>query len=165
MPQSVLIEAAEAIKNQLNAETLSLEFKAERSYADWDEKLTDSGILHVDVVPITIQAIELEDRSSLKYTTLTHIGIRQRFADTEQNQAGKIDNATIDALVYFTQEITELFAPPAAAAGRLVDYNAAVFEEFAPGMHYNRAMLRQNNQFTAIVRVIHDVTKTLLPLG
>jgi hypothetical protein len=158
---AVLVEVADAITEQLNAAGLTPEFEAERSWADWDEKLEDSDELHVDVVGIAAD-VEIEDRTTLKYTCTVHIGVRKRFKVPDQDQStGRIDKAEVDALVLLVQQIGELFAAPSASGGRLTEFDVAVWEEFKPGMWFNRKLLRENRQFTGIVRVIHTVDREI----
>ena len=161
---AVLVDVAEEIKEELNtasaAGDFSLPFEAVRSWADWDEKLKDLDKLHVDVVSGGAK-IKLADRVTLDYLVSVDIGIRKRFKDTDRNQdTGQFENASIDALVLLQQEIFEFFAPMSADAGRaLAALPEAVWKEFEPRVWVDRSLLRENDQFMGIARIIHEVSR------
>lgn len=111
---SVLIDASDAVTAALNDRdefTPSIEFTAERSYADWELALNDP-YLHIDVVPVghsNKRGMEsgIDSRSSFAYLPMIDIGIRKRFGADEQTEDGRIVLAEIDNLVALQEEIGE----------------------------------------------------------
>ena len=157
--RAVMIETADAIVAAMidaPAATWELtDLQPERSYADWDEKLEDLDELRIDVVPSGIES-QLEHRGQLAYRVSTDIGVRQRFGQVSQDiNTGRIQLATVDRLALLTEQIHEYFT-----TDRLTDYLAAVWISTEYRVPFLREHLRELRQFTAIIRIVHDVTKT-----
>jgi hypothetical protein len=155
---SILLTAGDLLTAAINAnEWQGVEpFKAVRSYATWDQELKDQDVLHVDVVPVFDPKTELETRGDLKYTLAYDIGVRQRFGADKQDQTnGGILTAAIDPLVSFVEAINDYFS-----ADRFTD-TAITWSETEFRAAYVRDQLREMRQFTGIVRLTFEATKSL----
>lgn len=151
------VEIATAVTAALNAATLSINFTAVRSYADWTDKLEDLDTLQVDVVPLqTVVDTQLASHAEIMYRWAVDVGVRKRFSGAEiTGPTGSIEIDEIDALVLLVEEIHEHLT-----AERLSDYTDAAWFETQLVQAYNRKQLREWNQFTGITRVVFDATKT-----
>lgn len=158
MPNAIPVDVAEAVTTMLTTALASQEIVPERSYADWELELTDSNVLHVDVVAVTTEMkTELAARGSLRYLIPIDIGVRQRFGTDKQNDdTGRIPNSELDPLVLLTQQIFELFMPE-----RLTDFEAGVWISTNILAMPIKAHLHQHRQFTAVVRIVFRVEKKL----
>lgn len=143
---------SQAMTDAINAASLGIDVKAERSYADWDDTLQEMDELHIDVVPVMHSDCELETRGEVKYTTLVDIGVRKRFSpETQVN--GKLPQEDLDSLVKLTEKLHELFV-----MSRIDAYSAA-WSSTDSRTSYVRKHLRELRQFTGIVRVGWRVNK------
>lgn len=175
---SVLVDVAEAIKDELAAAFAASTFGAsysrvvpERSYADWDEELTGCRDLRVDVVPVgpNNPTVDTETRGEWSYVVLVDIGVRQWFGSESQDvDTGRIDVSEIDALVRLTQKIGEFFMPAQSEqTGRaLTNLPAAVWLPRVgdkSGTEYRASFIREHlreiRQFTSIVQLAYGVSK------
>ncbi len=150
MPTAVAVAVAEAVKDVIDAATLSQSFTPERNWADWEYELTELGTLRVDVVAVTTkQEVSPVNRSgTLGYTVPVDVGIRKKL--TRDSTTGKITNADVDALMLLVQEIHALFTQQ-----RLSGYLGGIWKDdpkilAAPIPKH----LREFTQFTAIIRLI-----------
>jgi len=105
---SVAVDIAKEVTSELDGGTFTQTFTPERSYADWDEELSDLDTLHVDVVLGKVQP-ELIARGRLSLTATVFVVVRKRL---ERDSDGKIapdaaDGA--DALVELVQEFLVFF--------------------------------------------------------
>lgn len=105
---AVIVEIAEAVKDALNAATLSQVFTASRVYVPVHE-LRDLKDLTVSVVPVDIENQLLDRRGDKLYTHHVDIGIQRvigqgRMTDDEIN-------AAVDPLMQLAQEMIDLFFP------------------------------------------------------
>ena len=148
---AVLVDVADAITTALNGGSFSESFTAVRSYAEWDEALTDVDTLRVDVVPVNYtERSQLVSRNAYEYQVETDIGVRKRFAVADQDATtGRIDTAEIDALVLLVEEINEFFIHDALGS------TGTVWDAVEIRAAYVREHLRNMRQFTGIVRVTH----------
>ena len=137
MPDSKLIGIAEAVKDLLDAASLSMAFTPTREHVT-DVELPDLSDLAVTVIP-RARELDVAGRAMSKQDLLIDVAIRKKLAavDTEQAQ--------IDALDYFTEEVVELLA-----FTRLTDPDAEwVGSENVPA--YDAEHLRKFRQYTSIV--------------
>lgn len=156
---SALVDVATAITTAINAYvSFSLDFEAERSYADWADTLESLDELHVDVVPVPTVDAELETRSEATISVTVDIGIRKRFGANDQDSDGRIDIEAIDALVDLTQEIWLWLLQ---RNYRITDTQQAVWTESNIVTSFRRSDLRKSRQFTAIIRSQYDVQQAL----
>lgn len=168
---AILVQVAEAIREELEDADFGVPLAPVRSYADWDLELEDAGELHVDVVPFSAKA-SIETRSSLVYSVSVDVGIRKRLGFDEQHaDTGQVVNEEIDALLQLTQDIGEYFSPIGELGGLLeaipeaswsVDMGSS-FRESSSGtdfqIMYDRDHLREHRQYTAIIRFNYRVTR------
>jgi hypothetical protein len=158
---AVLIEVADGVTAELltalNADTFSeVTFVPERSYADWDEDLSDLDCLHVDVVPVAYEDTSLDARESVGYVCSVDVVIRKKFSQKYRTQDGKIDKSEVDSLVLLVEEIHEYLCKI-----RLTDYTEAVWRETVIRSAYSREHLRMMSMFFGVVRVSFDVSERL----
>jgi hypothetical protein len=99
MPHADIIELADAVVADLNGHAFSQPFTAERGYLPTFE-LPDLNALKVTVVPKE-DGGKLDTRSSSTHDYAVDIGI--------QMKPPNVDNASLDPLVYLTQEIADYF--------------------------------------------------------
>ena len=109
---AIEVSIAEAIKDELNENTWSMEFVAVRNEADPATPLTSLGEVRVDVVPWQPMT-ELESRGEILYTVPVDILIRKRFGagDQQLDTTGEIDVSETDRLRNLAQEIREFWMP------------------------------------------------------
>ncbi len=137
-----------------NQAGFGIEFKAERSYADWDLKLDEADELRVDVVPVRHAKSELSDRGSVDYTCTMDIGIRQRF-EAEYTRAvnGRIEIGEIDRLVKFQEHVLQFLCDE---DNRTLADNVA-WESAEIRATYIPKHLREFRQYTSLMRVAVNV--------
>ena len=156
---SVQVGTAKAVVDSLNAaaaSTFCLDFLAKRSWADWRMPLTEDG-LFVDVVPGGITSSELEDRADVVYHVETDIVLRKKIPQEDrEGRTGRIRNEALDQLSLLTEQLHEFFLTE-----RLTDFDQAVCSDSTVRVSYARDHLQELSQWTSIVRVTHDVTKTI----
>lgn len=157
--RSVMVEVADNIRAQLNAEpgsTWAMSFQAERSWADWELQLEELDELHVDVVPAGFELVEDSDRGDIVYTVMTDVGVRLRFDPRGvDGRTGRIKLERLDALSLLSEQITEFLHQD-----RLASYQGAVWVSTDFRTPYLQKHLRELNQWTAVTRTIYEVTKT-----
>lgn len=139
---SVIVDIAEAVKNELNGHHFSQSFTAVRTYLPVYE-LKDMGTLHVTVVPKS-RELQLETRRDVRRDYEIDIAVQKRFsADTA---------AEIDPLMTLVEEITDFFVP-----GRMTSYPAAVCFPATNNPVYSPAHMRRMRQFTSVVTLTFRV--------
>ena len=158
---SVLVQVADAIRHELTLGTsFVLAIDPQRSYADWDEELTEEAVLRVDVVPVRVATSELDARGQLNYGCEVDIGIRYRFPQEERQQLnGRVAVGAVDNLVELVEQIHEYFVDEDNSGRRLAQYTSAVWQSTDIRASYVRDMLRQLGQFVGIVRVTYEAQK------
>lgn len=149
---SVLVDIAEAVVAEINAATLTLDVEAARSY-DTDALLEDLDTLRVDVVPVRL-AGEMQDRGSLGREAVVDVAVRKRFGTTDTAENGLVNKSAVDELVDLVEEIDELLA----GATRLSTYTGAIWQVSEIRAPWMPDHLRQNRQFTGILRVTYSTT-------
>lgn len=154
MPQAVLVTAAQAIADELNAHTFTLRFVAERSYRT-DLELEDLDTLHVDVVPVNASS-DLATEGSVVYPCQVDIGVRKKFESKDHDKTGEIDRDEIDRLMLLVQEIHEFLV-----RRRLATFEEAVWKSADIRAWYLPRHLREFRQFTGLIRVVFRVEKDL----
>jgi len=159
MSNAVSVEVAQAVTDQLAAATLSQTINPERNDADWELAMEEASDLHVDVVAVTTdQKIELSSRSTVCFTVPVDIAVRRRFGNDKQDAKGRVNIAEVDALKLLVQEIFLLFIPQ-----RLTEFPAGAWEETKISVCPLVKHLKDNKQFTGIVRVTFRVDQTINP--
>lgn len=163
---AVLVACAEAVTAALNAaaeETFEQTFEARRSYADWElafeEDSDDRDKLHVDVVPVSQLPIDLETRGSVEYGPQIDVVVRFALGPEHREADGKLTLAQIDALVLFVQQIAEFFASDRFGTSEQFAWDAETGTKILAA--YKPSHLRQNHQFTGIVRLAFVASQDL----
>ncbi len=159
---SVLIDIAEAIKDELNSAAWDVTFSAERSYVDWSEKLVDLNVTHVDVVPWKTSDDLQDDRSEVVYQCEVDILIRRRFGIEEQGSDGRVHIHQMDAMVDLHQAIREFWMPSHADADqtgrRLTAVPNASWVSTRNMADYVRGHFK-TRQYTGWIRVTFEITR------
>lgn len=160
---AVLSDIADAITTELNGHTWSQAFTAERSYADWNEKLVDAEVLHVDVVPWRTADDELDDRGEITYRCDIDVLIRKRFGLTDQQIDGRIANEDVDDLLGLHQEIREFWLPSHdnvnQTGRRLTDVPNASWVATRSMADYVRPHFKQHRQYTGWLRITFELSR------
>jgi hypothetical protein len=160
---SVPVDTAEALTAMLAGAAMSQVFECERSYADWELALddTDEGKLRIDVAVVTTkQVVEQNARGNpldpkLVWTIPIDIAIRKKFLREHQDDAtGRVAVEEVDVLMEVVQELVLFLWQK-----RLDGHPAAIWSEpptiaAAPVTKH----LRENRQFTAVIRLAYRVT-------
>ena len=162
MPDACFVTVAKELNALLAAPSpaFSQSFTPVRSYAEWDQELKDDDNLHVDTVLVTHQIkSKLNTRASIIYSVPIDVGIRQRLgASKQQTSDGRLDPAAIDALLLLTEEINERLIPN---GGQELDSDVnAKWKNTEILVAPSKQHLREFRQFTSIIRVLFEVTKT-----
>ena len=162
---SVQIDVAQAIVDELNDHSFSLAFTAVRQAGEISYELTNND-LAVDVVPFQMRCM-LESHGTANYKVTTSICVRKKIATHEQGSDGWMPNTQIDPLFVLLQEINDYFMPSkdtGRSGRRLTGVEEAAWMEnakenedgvFGPYAKY----LREEKQFVGIVRVTYDVSR------
>lgn len=158
MPDAEQVTITEAVKVAIEAATLSQTFTVERSYADWDLELATNNDLRVDVVAVSTKQVAtiIARAPVISCIVPVDVAVRKRFGTEAQNEDGRIPNSLIDPLVYLVQELHELFAL-AKLAGDIGKWA----EDPRILVNPNPRDLRQNKQFTAILRLTFKSERNL----
>ena len=159
MTTSVVVDIAEKVKDALNGHVFSQTFTATRGYAEWDKPLEDDDTtLHVDVVPLQPGPdLELSERGTVDYAVEIDIGVRKRLGVASQNDTtGRIETATLDALLLLVEEIAEFFP-----ADRLTDASTAAWQSTEIKLLWSKKHLRTMRQFFGFLRLTFTATKDL----
>lgn len=149
---SVLVDVADAVAAEINAATLSLDVDAVRGY-ETDAELEDLDELRLDVVPVRL-AGDMHDRGSLFREVAVDVAIRKRFGLSDQDNTGEISRESIDELVDLLEEIDDLLA----GVTRLSTYSGASWFGSEVRTPWMPDHLRQQRQYTGIVRVTYNVS-------
>lgn len=113
---AVPIRIADAVATQLNVGAADDAFgvndwTAAHRYPDWDDKFSDlsEDTPSVDVVFRANVDAPLDDQNSLDYMVDIDVAIRRRFAPSDRDVNGRLNNSAIDPLVNLLVEIHEYF--------------------------------------------------------
>ena len=147
-----LARVADAIVSAINAEiTWGVDFRAERSYADFDDQLHELNSVRVDVVPQFAPTLEMDTRATNGWEMFVDVGVRKRFqVDEIDATSGRLRVDAIDELVGLVERFAEFFTAERFTA--LNDIGAVWIENQIPAA-YVRDHLREWSQFTAFVRI------------
>lgn len=155
MADAVLVQIADAVTAALNgasAGTFAADFTAVRSYADWDDQLTDAEQLRVDVVPFYAPTLELDGRGFVGGEAMVDIGIRKKFSQAEQESTtGRISAAAVDELLLLVEQVARYLVTDRFTA--LDSTCGAVWQKTEVRAAYIRDHLRLWGQFTGYVRL------------
>ena len=160
-----LVKIADAITAELATEQqagqfVDLEaFTPVRSWADWKDDLEELNELKVDVVGLSYDQCTLDTRDSVEYLCTSHIGIRRWFPQSQTEIGGRIKRDRIDRLIYFVQELNELFCRENGR--RLANYPDATWDETKILTTFNRKYLRDKRMFFGLLKVGYKVSVTL----
>ena len=141
---SVITDIAEAVKDELNGETFSQEFTAERHYQPLFE-LPDMKTLHVTVVPKGVE-VTPAGRSNNHYDYQVDVAVQKKF--------GKGDAAELDPLVGLVEEIADFFR-----LRRLTAYPTAVWRRTEHPTVYAPEHMDELRQFTSVLTLTFRVTR------
>jgi len=139
---SIIIDVAEAVKDELNTGSFSADFTAQRLYQPHFE-LEDMKVLHVSVVPASTD-LSLADRKSARRDVQTHIAVQEKLQTA--------DNDEIDALMDLVQEIADHFHTRRLAAAASAVCTAV---ENAP--IYDQEHMDKWRQFTSLLTLTFRV--------
>lgn len=157
-----LIQLADAVVEALNDHDFGVDFTAERSYADWDLSLSDSGVVHVDVVPVGHPTSELDTRSSVGYQLTVDVGIRKRFTAEEQDdETGRIELDAVDEMVELVELFVEFFYASPNRSLADADQASIAADGVAVRSTWIRPHLKDKRQFTALMRLTYDYSHGL----
>lgn len=158
MPDAAaIVRVADAVTAAISGNDFGVEFETERSYADWKQALEELDCLRVDVVPVIHNEADVSTRDNrVDYTCQVDVAIRKRFNQSDQNAVdGRVANSEIDRLVLLVEQIFEFLTHPDRR--RLSD--SITWESAKVLWTCNRKDLRDNRQFTGLVRYTYDVHK------
>src|SRR5262245_50599607 len=139
------IEVAQAVADEINDNDWSLEFEADRNYADWGITLEVLGTLRCDVVPVNKPTTELDANGVIGYRVLVDIALRYRFKPDELDADGRVGKPKADALSFLLQEIAEHFTKLSLDSVNAIWYSTEYLQTHSP------QALFENKQFTGIV--------------
>ena len=139
---SIIIDVAEAVKDELNAGSFSAEFTAQRLYQPHYE-LKDMKVLHVSVVPAST-ALSLADRKSTRRDEQIHVAVQEKLQTA--------DNDEIDALMDLVQEIADHFH-----TRRLNAVESAICTEAENAPIYDQEHMEKWRQFTSLLTLTFRV--------
>lgn len=136
-----------------NQASFGIEFKAERSYADWSLELADAGELRVDVVGAAITSGPAS-RSTLRHEVSIDIGVRKRFGIEDSKATnGRIELDEKDRLAKFVLDIHKfLCSHGQRQIGTNITWKSTELRAVYLAEH-----LKQFRQFTGIMRAIYTV--------
>ena len=162
---ALFLDVADAVQAELSARFADSTFGAaftaivpERSYADWNDELSERETLRVDVVPANHLNSGLETRDSVQHDIVVDVGLRKRFATADQETAtGRVKLAELDAMVVLLEKIYEHLAVRDLSA---VTGNVRWMAATIP-VTYSRDILRTHRQYLGIVRLTYRATKDL----
>jgi len=137
---AVIIDIADAIVADLNAQTFGLPFTAARYYLP-KFQLEDMDTLHVSVVPKEVEIIPAEGtRGAPQYDYLVDVGIQKRF-DADD------DNADIDPLADLVEEIADRLTGRNLVAGA----ETALWITTGNSPIYAPEAMSQDRMFTSVL--------------
>ncbi len=141
---SVIVNIAEAVKDELNAGEFSQGFTAERHYAPSFE-LSEMAALHVTVVPKGV-SINPASRGLIQHDYQVDVAVQKRFDEG--------DNVELDPLMTLVEEIADFFrrrrlaGQPNAACVRIENFPIYAAEHMA-----------QYRQFTSLITLTFRVMR------
>ena len=154
---STLHDTTYAVQQLIDTGSFSRNFDPVLSY-DTELILEDAGTLNVAIVPGGMIQVA-DSRVSLRYDVAVDVAIRYRFGTLEHDSGGAVEAAEVGALVDLLEEIAEHLAKPANRA--LTKKTAATWLQNEIRMPWVPEHLRQNRQYTGILRATYVVAKDL----
>lgn len=141
---SMVSDIAEAVKNELNAQSFSMAFTAERGYLPCFE-LPEMKDLHVTVVPngITMAAL---GRDRAQHDCKVDIAVQKKLGDAPDAEA--------DALMALVEEMAEHFNRK-----RLLDVQEAAWVRTENAPIYSQEHLSELRQFTSVITLTFRVAR------
>jgi len=138
----LITAVADAVVAELNGQSFSLPFTAQRHYQPRYE-LKDLKTLHVTVIP-----------NGLTTGTLGRGGQQREVAIdiAVQKKLNKETNTDLDPLLTLAEEIAESFQPK-----RLTAYPSAIWKQTEFRAIYSAEHLQQNRQFTSVMTVTFTI--------
>lgn len=154
----VLHNTAKAVRDLLNAASLSKAFTASLEY-DTELSLEDLDTLEVTVVPAGLSQ-QQSTRGSIDYTVSVDVAVRYRFGVVDQLSATQeIDTDTIAEYGGLLEEILEYIADPDNRV--LGTTPKASLQSNEIRIPWVPAHMHENRQYTGIVRASYYVNKAL----
>ncbi len=141
---SVAVQIANAVKNELNAQSFSQTFTAECEYLPVFE-LAEMKTLHVTVVPKSA-TYEIETRGLRRGEFAVDIAV--------QKKADRTNLAEIGGLMYLVQEIADVFV-----SRRLSQLPEAVWVRTENDPIYSPEHLDKFHQFTSVLTLTFRVMR------
>lgn len=154
---SILHDIADAVKDLLDAATLSKAFDVRLAY-DTELQLEDLDTLSVDLVAAGL-TVSSESRSSLEYNAVLDIAVRYRFGVAEQETDGSIAVEEIAEYLELLEEIGEHLADPDNR--QLATTTPATWISNEIRFPWVPEHLRNNRQYTGILRATYYAAKDL----
>src|SRR5215831_14320976 len=113
MPDAVAVDIAKQLTAFIAGQTYSAPFMPVRSYADFDLKLAEDGVIHCDVVAVsTKQTLDMASRGQLVSDVPCDIALRKKFSDADKDPAtGRTALASVDAMMLLAEEIASSLVP------------------------------------------------------
>lgn len=166
---AVPIQLADEVAAVINTagtagEFAPLEFRARRSYADWDDEYKDLEDLAVDVVFTASNSgqIDLDSASSLGSQPTIDVAVRKRFQQADRDETGRLKNTSVDPLVRLVEQIHELLVAERGESLELGDGITANWDESNVVSWVNQRLLREG-LYEGVVRIRFDVNKPVGP--
>ena len=156
MADALEIQVADAVVAQINSQTWSETFRAERSYADIDAELTELDVLRVEVVlPEEWDQYDLDTRGSDEAQLTLTIAIRKRFGTEQQNQrlSGAL-RSEVDRLYTLAVDMARHFTTRAPTSLEAEWVQTTV-------QHYDRQKLATEQTFAAVIELQYKLQRTL----
>lgn len=148
---ALIADIAQAVVDAINAADWSQDLEAERSYADWDDELSERDTLRIDVVPVDSPTVDLQTRGSIRWSVGVDIAVRKRFGtDARTPDKGRLANAKIDALIGLVEEFAAYFVTDRFAS---LEASSVAWQSTTIPALYISEHLRQYGQFTGLIRL------------
>ncbi len=141
---TTVLQIADSVTAQLNAESMSFAFAAERHYVP-NFDLEEMKELRVTVVPRDVELGPL-DREQNRVHARIDIAVQKKFT------TGR--NSEIDPLVAFVEEIADLFR-----LKRLNSFHAARCVKVEHSVLYSTEHWEQLRQFTSLLTLTFELAK------
>lgn len=156
----MLPSCADDLVRRLARCSFRVSYEASRSYADFEVPLSEpTDYVRVDVVPVSRMKAELETRKSISYAPQVDVLVRRKFNPSNQASDGRVEMDDVDQLVLFVEEIHSTLVFMRTGGNWREGDGIWVEEEIIAA--YIPSHLRKFRQFTGIIRVTYDVSKTV----
>lgn len=148
---AVTTDIAEAVKDELNAASLSQELTAERHYQPVFE-LPEMKTLHVTVVAKGV-TIETASRGMVRHDYEIDVAVQKKF-DLPAGRHGEGDSPELDELMTLTEEVGDFFR-----LRRLEAAPHAVCVKIENAPVYSQEHMEQFRQFTSVLTLTFRVLR------